>query len=274
MTSMSYVRSGLWVLMGTLLLSGCGLLRPFIGSRSASLEIAGDSPTLVVAQASESGFAAIAASDISSTFVESIPQPIGESVFVETENRDRAPRGLKPVRFQETVGFAPDATVALNPDAVTAGLTTDALPEQLILTDVTLVIATFDGAYDGLASLPPITAPESFFLLSSYSSDFETPLTLEKGTCEDATCTYSFSDPEAAARAVEVRVDNTEREVEVEGETLVIEPFNSLYEIRTGGDETNTSNVNVVISGAGLGEALVGAAVTFEFVTSDGKTVL
>ena len=271
---MAYMKSGLWIVVGTLLLSGCGLLRPLIGSRSASLEIAGDSATAVVAQASDDGFAALAASEIASTFVESIPQPVGESVFVETQNRDRAPRGLKPVRFEETVGFAPEATVALNPDAAAAGLTTDALPAQIVLAEVTLIVATFDGAYDGLASLPSITAPESFFLLSSYPSDFEQPLTLEKGACAEATCTYSFSDPEAAAEAVQVRVDNTDREVQVGGETLVIEPFNSIYEIRTGGDETNTSNVNVVVRGAGLGDALVGSAIIFEFVTSDGKTVL
>ena len=271
---MTYLKSGLWIVLGALLLSGCGILRPFIGSRSASLEIAGDSTTLVVAQASSEGFGALATSEIASAFVDSIPQPVGESVFVETENRDRAPRGLKPVRFQETVGFAPEVTVTLNPEAVAGGVTTDALPARIALAEVTLVIATFDGSYTDLASLPPIAAPESLFLLSSYTSTLEEALTLDKGDCAEATCTYSFSDPEAAASAVEVRVDNTEREVEVGGETLVVEPFNSLYEIRTGGDETNTSNVNVVVSGAGLGEALAGTAITFEFVTSDGKTVL
>ncbi len=271
---MTYLKSGLWIVTATLLLSSCGVLRPFIGSRSASLEIGSDSATAVVAQASEEGFAALAASEIASTFVESIPQPVGESVFVETQNRDRAPRGLKPVRFQETVGFAPEATLTLNPEAAAAGLTVDELPQEIVLAEVTLIIATFDGAYDGLASLPPIEEPESLFLLSSYSSDPEAPLVLEKGTCAETTCTYTFSDPVAAAEAVEVRVDNTDREVEVGGETLIVEPFNSLYEIRTGGDETNTSNVNVVVRGSGLGDTLVGTAITFEFVTSDGKTVL
>ena len=271
---MTYLKSGLWIVMGALLLSGCGVLRPFIGSRAASLEIGGDSATLVVAQASDEGFAAIAASEIASTFVTSIPQPLGESVFVETDNRDRAPSGLKPVRFEETVGFAPEATVALNPDQVAAGLTVDALPEQIVIAEVTLIVATFDGVYNGLASLPPITAPESLFLLSPYRSALSEPLALVKGACAETACTYSFSDPEVAAGLIKVRVDNNDREVEVNGETRIIKPFSSLYEIRTGGEARNTSNVNVVLSGFGFGEALRGTAIIFEFVTRDGRTAL
>ena len=257
-----------------LLLSACGLLRPFIGDPDASLEIGGDTATLTVLPPEDPDTPVTAEFDAATNPSTDANPATGDLVVKITEDVDTAPPGLRPREFRETIGFAGSATYTPNPDFVPEGATaTNVSPETMTITSAVLTVTT----YDGTGQPPTPTGPISKILQSMYPSG-ELSLVLNKGTCTDTTCEYSFADTEAIEDVLEVRVTNEEREVTLRnGETITVSPYDSLYEIRTGGELMNTTIVALQVQGVSGEEALPvipGSFLELEFTTKDGRSVL
>lgn len=254
-----------------LLLSACGLLRPFIGDPDASLEIGGDPVNLTVLPPEDPDTPITAEFDAATNPSTDANPATGDLVVKITEDVDTAPPGLKPDAFRETIGLAGPVTFTPNPNFIPEGATaTNVSPETMILTSAVLTVTT----YDGTGQPPAPTGPISKVLQSQYPSG-DISLVLNKGDCTDTTCGYTFADAEAATDVLEVVVTNEEREVP--GEDFTVLPYDSLYEIRTSGEPMNTTIVALQVQGVSGVEALPvipGSFIELEFTTKDGRSVL
>ena len=266
-----HVRLAALSLILALLLSACGLLRPFIGDPDASLEIGGDTANLTVLPPEDPNTPISAEFDAATNPSTDANPATGDLVVKITEDVDTAPPGLKPNAFRETIGFAGPVTFTPNPDFIPEGATaTNVSPETMTLTSAVLTVTT----YDGTGQPPAPTEDISLVLQSQYPSG-EISLVLNKGMCTDTACEYTFADTEAITDVLEVEVTNEEREVP--GAGFTIRPYDSLYEIRTGGEPMNTTIVALQVQGVSGVEALPiipGSFIELEFTTKDGRSVL